>query len=196
MMSRTVKIALLAIVATLAVVAMLVAAGVSLSGLKVRKPGSLENRVVVAIKHKVIDGKSLKNPTSDIPDVIKSGGEHFQHRCQTCHGFDGHATGVPFESQVYPPIPDLGSADVQGYSDGQLKSIIENGISLSGMPAWHGIIDDNTMWKIVRYIRHLPPKGSLGAPDVYLEAAEVPQTAGEDSKPRYRFSEKDRQGSQ
>jgi mono/diheme cytochrome c family protein len=196
MMSRTVKIALLAIVATLAVVAMLVAAGVSLSGLKVRKPGSLESKVVVAIKHKVIDGKSLKNPTSDIPDVIKSGGEHFQHRCQTCHGFDGHATGVPFESQVYPPIPDLGSADVQGYSDGQLKSIIENGISLSGMPAWHGIIDDNTMWKIVRYIRHLPPKGSLGAPDVYLEAAEVPQTAGENSKPRYRFSEKDRQGSQ
>jgi mono/diheme cytochrome c family protein len=195
-MMRTAKIALLASVATLATLAIIVVACVSLSGLKVRKARSLENRVVVAIKHKIIDGKSLKNPTPDMPDVIKSGGEHFQHRCQTCHGFDGHSTGVPFESQVYPPIPDLGSADVQGYSDGQLKSIIENGISLSGMPAWHGIIDDNTMWKIVRYIRHLPPKGSLGAPDVYLEAAEVPQTAGKGSKPTYRFSEKDRQGSQ
>ena len=193
---RTAKIALLASVATLATVAIIVVAYVSISGLKVRKVGSLENRVVVAIKHKIIDGKSLKNPTPDIPDVIKSGGEHFQHRCQTCHGFDGHATGVPFESQVYPPIPDLGSADVQGYSDGQLKSIIENGLSLSGMPAWHGIVDDNTMWKIVRYLRHLPAKGSLGAPDVYLEAAEVPQTAGKDSKPAYRFTEKDRQGAQ
>ena len=192
---RTVKIALLASAATLAMIAVLVVVAASVLGFKTRKAGSLETRVVVAFKHQIIEGKSLKNPTPDVPDVIKAGGDHFQHRCQTCHGFDGHATGVPFESQVYPPIPDLGSPDVQGYSDGQLKSIIQNGLSPSGMPAWHGIVDDNTMWKIVRYLRHLPAKGSLGAPQVYLEAAEAPQTAGKDSKPTFRFSEKDRQGS-
>jgi hypothetical protein len=46
---------------------------------------------------------------------------------------------------------------------------------------------------MVRYIRNLPPKGSLGAPDVYLEATEAPQTAGKESQPTFRFSEKDRQ---
>ena len=28
------------------------------------------------------------------------------------------------------------------------------------------------MWKIVRYMRHLPPKGSLGSPEVFKEEEE------------------------
>jgi len=161
---------------------------VSVAGCKVSKPGRFENAVAVQIKkHLTVGGNSWKNPTPDTPEIAKAGGEHFQHHCQTCHGYDGHNTGVPFEDQVDPPIPDLGSPEVQGYSDGQLKSIIQNGISPSGVPAWHGILDDNTMWKMVRYIRHLPVKGSLGAPGVYLEAAEAPQTAGKDNKSIFRF---------
>jgi hypothetical protein len=183
MMRTTIRTAL---IATLAM---------GVSGCEVREAGSLENKVAVLIKrHIMVGGKDWKNPTADTPDVIKAGGEHFQHRCQTCHGYDGHATGVPFANKLYPLIPDLGSEDVQGYTDGQLKHVIQNGISPSGMPAWGGIIDDNTMWKMVRYLRHLPPKGSLGAPEVYLEAAEAPQTAGKESTPTFRFSEAERQG--
>ena len=66
-----------------------------------------------------------------------------------------------------PPVPLLVSHDVQAYADGQLKWIIENGIFPSGMPAWKGILDDDEMWAVVRYLRHLPPKGSLGAPTFY-----------------------------
>jgi hypothetical protein len=47
-----------------------------------------------------------------------------------------------------------------------------NGIAPSGMPAWKGILEDDEMWKIVHYIRHLPAKGSLGAPDVFKEESE------------------------
>jgi mono/diheme cytochrome c family protein len=47
--------------------------------------------------------------------------------------------------------------------------IIENGIRLTGMPGWKGILEDDEMWAIVRYIRHLPTKGSLGSPKVYQE---------------------------
>jgi hypothetical protein len=61
---------------------------------------------------------------------------------------------------------------VQDYSDGQLKWIIENGIKYSGMPGWKGILEDDEMWNIVHYIRHLPPKGSLGAPEIFKEEAE------------------------
>jgi len=35
------------------------------------------------------------------------------------------------------------------------------------MPASKGILSDDEMWEIVDYIRHLPPKGSLGEPPVY-----------------------------
>jgi mono/diheme cytochrome c family protein len=56
---------------------------------------------------------------------------------------------------------------VQSYKDGQLKWIIENGLSPSGMPASKGILTDEEMWSIVLYIRHLPPAGSLGEPPCY-----------------------------
>jgi mono/diheme cytochrome c family protein len=56
---------------------------------------------------------------------------------------------------------------VQQYTDGQLKWVIDNGIFPSGMPASKGILSDDEIWQIVDYIRHLPPKGSLGEPPVY-----------------------------
>jgi mono/diheme cytochrome c family protein len=71
-----------------------------------------------------------------------------------------------------PPVEELSSKDVQEYTDGQIKWIIENGIAPSGMPAWKGTLDDEEMWQMVRYIRKLPAKGSLGVPDVYKEEAE------------------------
>jgi hypothetical protein len=42
--------------------------------------------------------------------------------------------------------------------------------SHSGIPGWSGILDDEEMWNIVGYIRHLPPKGSLGVPEVFKES--------------------------
>jgi mono/diheme cytochrome c family protein len=56
---------------------------------------------------------------------------------------------------------------VQRYTDGQLKWIIENGISPSGMPASKGILSEDDIWTIVVYLRNLPPAGSLGEPRAY-----------------------------
>lgn len=59
-------------------------------------------------------------------------------------------------TKMSPPVADL-------------KWIIENGIEPSGMPGWKGILDDDEMWKIVHYMRLLPPKGSLGVPEVFKQ---------------------------
>jgi mono/diheme cytochrome c family protein len=56
---------------------------------------------------------------------------------------------------------------VQSFSDGQLKWVIENGISPSGMPASKGILSDDEIWSTVVFIRHLPPTGSFGEPEMY-----------------------------
>ena len=142
-------------------------------GCKVSAPGSAETKLVTTMKHDVtIGGKNDKNPTPDIPDNIKEGMEHFGHHCQICHGLDGQNTGVPFATKMSPPVPDLTSKDVQDYTDGQLKWIIENGIEPSGMPGWKGILTEEEMWHIVRYIRHLPAKGSLGSPAIFKEESE------------------------
>ena len=135
-------------------------------------PGGLETSVMTRMKYRSIGGKNDVNPLPDTPDTLKEGAEHFQHHCEVCHGLDGQNTGVPFAEKSSPPVADLASPRVQHYTDGQLKWIIDQGIRFTGMPGWKGVLDDNEGWAIVRYLRHLPPKGSLGAPAVFREAEE------------------------
>ena len=58
---------------------------------------------------------------------------------------------------MYPPAPDMRKPETQNLTDGELFYIIQNGIRLTGMPAWggseHGAEDS---WKLVHFIRHLP----------------------------------------
>jgi mono/diheme cytochrome c family protein len=157
---------------------------IGISGCGVSKPGSIESKVTKEIKSNVtIGGKDDKNSIPYSEDAVKEGGEHFQHHCQICHGLDGQSTGVPFADRMSPPVPDLATKDIQDYKDGQLKWIIQNGIAPSGMPAWKGILEDDEMWKIVHYIRHLPPKGSLGVPAIFQEEEEEHKQMHDESKP-------------
>jgi mono/diheme cytochrome c family protein len=120
------------------------------------------------VKRRVtVRGKSDRNPLSATPDTIAAGQRAFSHYCVACHGLDGQGTGVPFADRMSPPVPSLASIDVQAYSDGQLKYIIDHGIAPSGMPASKGILNDDEIWSIVAFLRHLPAKGSLGEPAMY-----------------------------
>ena len=143
-----------------------------LSSCQATAPGDVETRLAAEAKKMKIGGKDWQNPAADSPAVVQNGMEHFQHHCQVCHGLDGHGTGVPFAAKMSPPVIDLSDKDVQQYTDGQLKWIIENGIRFSGMHGWKGELEDDEMWSIVRFLRHLPEKGSQGAPAVYKEGEE------------------------
>jgi len=166
-------------------IALLISALPTLLGCSAKPPGSIETLVAQEAKRVAIAGKDLKNPIPDNPEAVKAGQEHFQHHCQICHGLDGHNTGVPFANKMSPEVADLGGKNVQEYSDGQLKMIIANGIRFSGMPGWTGILDDNEMWNMVHFIRHLPAKGSAGVPEVFKEEEEEHERAehGTQAKP-------------
>ncbi|MBS1822083.1 MAG: c-type cytochrome [Acidobacteria bacterium] len=139
-----------------------------LSGCRATPPPSFEALTVRWVKkHITVKGTHQTNPIQTTPQSISDGKHAFGFYCVVCHGRDGQNTGVPFANGVSPPIPSLASAEVQSYSDGQLKWIIENGIAPSGMPASRGILSDDDMWSIVIYLRHLPPEGSLGDPKAY-----------------------------
>jgi mono/diheme cytochrome c family protein len=139
-----------------------------LLGCRATPPGKWETAAMTKIKHSItIRGKGAKNPLATTTQNIANGKEAFSHYCAACHGLDGHNTGVPFGDRMSPPVPVLSSSSVQSYEDGQLKWIIDNGISPTGMPASKGILTDNEIWSIVVYIRYLPPAGSLGDPAMY-----------------------------
>jgi mono/diheme cytochrome c family protein len=114
-----------------------------------------------------VGNKKAKNPLPDNAASLADGKEAFSHYCVACHGMDGQNTGVPFADRTSPPIPSLASPDVQRYTDGQLKWILDNGLWPSGMPGSKGTLSDDELWSIVVYLRHLPPAGSAGTPDMY-----------------------------
>jgi cytochrome c len=147
---------------------MVFAIGFVLSGCEATPPGKLETSAITHIKHSVtVRGKNAKNPLPGNASNVENGKTAFSHYCVACHGLDGQNTGVPFADQMSPPVPSLMSTQVQSYSDGQLKWIVENGLSPSGMPASKGILTESEMWEIVVYLRHLPQAGSLGEPALY-----------------------------
>jgi mono/diheme cytochrome c family protein len=128
----------------------------------------METSFIDGAKHRIIvGGSSDVNPLPASPENIRAGQRNFGAYCMVCHGLDGQSTGVPFADKMSPPVPLLNSRAVQAYSDGQLHWIIKNGIAPSGMPAARDIFHDEEIWQLVLYIRHLPPKGSLGEPKVY-----------------------------
>lgn len=139
-----------------------------LVGCKAKPPGKSESAIMRWTKHKIlVHNKSEKNPLKDDAAGIADGKEAFSHYCIACHGLDGQNTGVPFADRMSPPVPSLAGKDVQSYTDGQLKRIIDDGIWPSGMPGSKNILSDDEIWSIVLYLRHLPPAGSLGEPEMY-----------------------------
>ena len=135
------------------------------------------------VKRVTVGGKSDQSPVPPSAAAVAQGRRDFSHYCVACHGLDGQGTGVPFAQGMSPPIPSLASPEVQGYSDGQLHWIVENGIFPSGMPASRGVLNDEEMWRIVLFLRHLPPAGSLGEPAMY-GGAPPPCASGPGGAPR------------
>lgn len=104
------------------------------------------------------DARARQNPIPNGAEAIADGRPHWADHCAACHANDGSG-GTEIGQSLYPPAPDMRRADTQQLTDGELFYIIENGVRLSGMPAWggdsrHGSGEDS--WKLVRFIRHLP----------------------------------------
>jgi mono/diheme cytochrome c family protein len=150
-------------------VALLVCVGwLGFRGCKASPPSTLEKSIVTLAKHRLlVRDRRLKSPLPATPATIADGKEAFSHYCVACHGMDGQNTGVPFVDHMSPPVPSLASKDVQRYTDGQLKWVIDNGIWPSGMPGSKGTLSDDEAWSIVIFLRHLPPAGSQGEPEMY-----------------------------
>jgi mono/diheme cytochrome c family protein len=105
----------------------------------------------------------MKNPLPATAENNREGEEHFADHCATCHANDGSGDTL-FGRGLYPKPPDLRAAETQNKSDGELYYTIENGVRLSGMPAFgpaessgkNGDTNDAETWKLVLFIRHLP----------------------------------------
>jgi mono/diheme cytochrome c family protein len=108
----------------------------------------------IAIRARV---RGITNPVPVSDAVIKEGMEHFADHCAVCHDNDGSGD-TEMGRGLYPRTPDMRLPATQNLSDGELFYIIENGVRLTGMPAWSsGTKEGETSsWHLVHFIRHLP----------------------------------------
>ena len=97
------------------------------------------------------------NPVQPTAEVLTEASAHFADHCATCHANDGSGDTTIGRS-LYPKAPDMRSAPTQSLTDGELFSIIEHGIRLTGMPGWgNGTPEgERDSWGLVHFVRRLP----------------------------------------
>jgi mono/diheme cytochrome c family protein len=129
-------------------------------GFSVReKPTALEEWVARRARAMATpaDAKARVNPIPSSPEVLAEARAHWADHCAACHANNGSGD-VEMGKRMYPPAPDMRQPGTQQLTDGELFFIIQNGIRLTGMPAWGGgsAHDEQDSWKLVHFIRHLP----------------------------------------
>ena len=133
------------------------------TGFSAREQPSWMEKVMAQNARKIAtpsDAKSLKNPRQQqTEEMIAEADEHFVEHCAMCHGVDGRGDTV-IGKNLYPKAPDMTMADTQQLSDGELYYIINNGIRLTGMPAWGSEDKPEAIWDLVSLIRRLPKLSS------------------------------------
>jgi mono/diheme cytochrome c family protein len=162
------------------------------------EPTWIEAKVARTVRHWAVpsDLRGKKNPVPLTDEVVVEGRAHFADHCAVCHGNDGKGESG-LGKHMYPKTPNMTLPATQSLSDGEIFSIIENGIRLTGMPGF-GTGDAESAygsWTLVHFIRRLPaltaeektemeklnPKSpeewqQLQQEETFLEGGEAPRT--------------------
>ena len=101
--------------------------------------------------------RTRSNPVQPTEEVLGQALEHFADHCATCHANNGSGD-TEIGRGLYPKAPDMRAANTQSLTDGELFSIIEHGIRLTGMPGWGTGTPESERdsWGLVHFTRRLP----------------------------------------
>ena len=108
--------------------------------------------------------KRMKNPLPNTAENLAEARGHWADHCAICHANNGGGN-TTIGQNLYPKAPDMRQPRTQNMTDGELYYTIQNGIRLSGMPAWgQAGENDKDSWKLVapeeeREMERLNPKG-------------------------------------
>jgi mono/diheme cytochrome c family protein len=120
-------------------------------------PSSFEKRFAgVALDRSVAKrAPDKKNPFAGNPEALARGMGEYREMCVMCHGAPG-VDASAIGDGLNPPAPDLTLPKVQARTDGELFWIVSNGIRMTGMPGFGPTHKEETIWKVVAFVRHLP----------------------------------------
>jgi mono/diheme cytochrome c family protein len=153
---RTVLIALVLLAAEAAAALALRASG-WLDVSAIPPPSRFEEWFLGGVADRSIEARArpITGLDRDDPKLLAVGLAHYNDMCITCHG----APGVPpseIARGLNPPAPRLWSDDSQSVTDGELYWTVENGIRMTGMPAFGPTHGDAELRAIAAFVRRLP----------------------------------------
>jgi mono/diheme cytochrome c family protein len=101
-----------------------------------------------------IDREMLKKAPILVDEDDLIGGAHvYREQCANCHGYHGKPSAIG--PHMYPAAPPLwekhGNSDTVGVSDdapGETYWKVANGVRLTGMPAYKGVLNDTEIWQV------------------------------------------------
>ena len=120
-------------------------------------PSKMERRLAEFALNKSVARRApnRKNPLPATPETLRGGLAHFRENCVICHGAPGVDPGEIGQG-LNPGAPDLTLPRVQARTDGQLYWLVDEGIRMTGMPAFGPTHGENELWQVVAFLRHLP----------------------------------------
>jgi mono/diheme cytochrome c family protein len=121
-------------------------------------PSWVEMFIAKSVRSMAVPAKAriMRNPIPNTETNLAEARSHWADHCATCHGNDGGGK-TTIGQNLYPKAPDMRLPATQSKTDGELYYTIQNGIRLTGMPAWGQVGENDTdSWKLVQFIRHLP----------------------------------------
>jgi mono/diheme cytochrome c family protein len=122
------------------------------------RPTALENTLASAMLHASVSSRNgeLQPSMATTRQMLAEGMEHYADHCANCHANNGSGDTM-YGRGLNPRPPDLRLPATQNKSDGELYSIIQNGVRMSGMPAFgEPGAHDHSSWELVAFLRHLP----------------------------------------
>jgi mono/diheme cytochrome c family protein len=151
------------------------------------EPSTAEAILARRLRHWAIprDERDRLNPLPATPQNVAEGRAHFTDHCALCHANDGTG-GTEIGRGLYPRAPDMRRPQTQSLSDGEIFTIIKNGVRFTGMPAW-GSDDpgnDEATWKLVQFIRHLPALTAAELREMQALNPKSPSEAAEEREER------------
>jgi mono/diheme cytochrome c family protein len=127
------------------------------------KPGWFETWAAGASLDATLAREAPKgpNPVALTDANLVAGIDLYGQHCAICHGTaKGEASASPIAKGEYPAPPQLATNGVEDDPEGNSFWIIAHGIRWTGMPAWRGTLNDEQIWTLALFLKHmdkLPP---------------------------------------
>jgi mono/diheme cytochrome c family protein len=145
---------------------------------------TLETTLRRSVSRQAVD---VRMPVSVPQEVLEEGARHYAGACAQCHGAPGEEA-EPWAEGMRPEPPALTEAATE-WSPEEVAWIVENGIKMSGMPAFGGRLSLEEIVAVAAFVRELPGLSARDYATMATGARRCPTSASSNADLLFRLEQ-------